>query len=861
MRRAFELYGTTDIPVDTFNKVWILPQEAQVLEKNILGPTESMAGAAALVTRAHLKVMLENDYLAASKNPATEGDKKRQQEEGSAAVSVQDLSREILREVIVPLLETEINEGVAFAPLRQVYASLILAAWYKRKVKESLLSSVYVDQNKVLGVDSKDPGMSARIWAQYVAAFKQGPFNYVKEEEDPYSGDLIPRHYFSGGFSGDMSQAIHVTDQFDRAQLNDAIKNPVQFRVDLNGVNGAAAFTDVNFLEALDQIWQEETNLEVWTKVAWELGRIGGERAVDILDMMRQKFHLQSAPPLEAVYEIYASLAHIGTARSLALLVEEWKGTSGRNNAFIKPQIIKLLGEQGTALSLQTLEALEREPEFNITNRHLLAAALGNIGSHETTKQNIRDKALDMLDRLRQEQKNTFVLSAVAEALGKIGGLRSLTMLDKMREDIADDHLADSLVEAVGIIGQQDQNNQALVQSVYRTINKMRKAESFRASEKKIIQTLGVLGGMSALTVFNNMLEEDVSIDAVNAIILALGQMGSGRGSDYGFGKRVFRALGTMRQKQHPECAKNMAWALGQIGGSLALKELELRGQEDNSPDVQLMIVDAISWIDINKVWERIEPLISKQNFVQSRFVDVISRLDKERAVEILKKLWVDNKISAADMIEALENIGSVAAGDVLENIFYEIKDPVLMEKIVSVLTYVPSTTEMLKKMYIWVRSEINMKQKDDSVVKRYRALRRLITEVIRTRKETPVLIMNDVKRIYITGQFLDPEAKDVKHWTKKDWSEFQRKCLLLLDYRDPAIRRKTLDWLLSLSWGEADDILIEHLKHSLLLLSTDKVRIQAHLSQSVGQKIVSFKVRILDVVEQGEERVRLESF
>jgi hypothetical protein len=51
-------YGTTNIPINTFNKVWIVPDKAVVYENK----------GTAFVIENHLKVMLEQDYLALDKN-------------------------------------------------------------------------------------------------------------------------------------------------------------------------------------------------------------------------------------------------------------------------------------------------------------------------------------------------------------------------------------------------------------------------------------------------------------------------------------------------------------------------------------------------------------------------------------------------------------------------------------------------------------------------------------------------------------------------------------------------------------------------------------------------------------------------
>src|SRR5476649_1382049 len=55
---AAKRYGTTNIPVNTFNKVWIVPENAVIYEK----------GNAAYVLKNHLKVMMEEDYLSLQKH-------------------------------------------------------------------------------------------------------------------------------------------------------------------------------------------------------------------------------------------------------------------------------------------------------------------------------------------------------------------------------------------------------------------------------------------------------------------------------------------------------------------------------------------------------------------------------------------------------------------------------------------------------------------------------------------------------------------------------------------------------------------------------------------------------------------------
>lgn len=81
---------------------------------------------------------------------------------------------------MIPAIETEVNEGKNFAQLRQIYASMILAAWYKKTLKDNLLNKVYSDQKKIAGVDANDPAAQEKIYQQYIDAFKTGVYNFIR---------------------------------------------------------------------------------------------------------------------------------------------------------------------------------------------------------------------------------------------------------------------------------------------------------------------------------------------------------------------------------------------------------------------------------------------------------------------------------------------------------------------------------------------------------------------------------------------------------------------------------------------------------------------------------------------------------
>jgi len=160
---------------------------------------------AVFVAKSTLKVLLEKDYLASERNQRQPGDMLNAPPVMESVANT--MSAAVIKELVIPALEKEVNEGKNFAPLRQVYNALILAKWYKDHLKNNVISKGYVDRNKIAGVESQDKQMVSDIYHLYLKAYRKGVFNYIKEDFDEASQSLVPRKYFSGGFMG----AVHVT--------------------------------------------------------------------------------------------------------------------------------------------------------------------------------------------------------------------------------------------------------------------------------------------------------------------------------------------------------------------------------------------------------------------------------------------------------------------------------------------------------------------------------------------------------------------------------------------------------------------------------------------------------------------------
>ncbi|MBF0511452.1 MAG: hypothetical protein HQL13_03890 [Candidatus Omnitrophica bacterium] len=221
-QQAAKRYGTTNVSMNTFNKVWIMPEKAVVYENEKAGT--------AYVVEAGLKVLLEEDYLAREK--ALQPARGHIPQKGTVSClsramsssnnrNINSFGSNIVREIVIPELTKEVNENKNFAQLRQAYNSLILATWYKEKIKDSLLDQFYADKNKVAGVGYQQSVMPLRrqkmrngpndieaIYQLYLQAFKKGVYNYIKEDIDLSTQTAVSRKHFSGGMVFDKAMRV-----------------------------------------------------------------------------------------------------------------------------------------------------------------------------------------------------------------------------------------------------------------------------------------------------------------------------------------------------------------------------------------------------------------------------------------------------------------------------------------------------------------------------------------------------------------------------------------------------------------------------------------------------------------------------
>jgi hypothetical protein len=172
IRKAMVKQTGNELATDAFSKLWIVPESAAVYEQ----------GNVVLITGAKLKTMLEQDY--------------RLMNNMGADPDTNNVVTGIARDKILPVVDKDVNISKSFGRLRQIYYSLILAQWFKEKLKESFYKE-YIDKEKISGVNGADPTAREKMFRRYVESFQNGVYNYTRTEFENY--ETIHRQYYSGG--------------------------------------------------------------------------------------------------------------------------------------------------------------------------------------------------------------------------------------------------------------------------------------------------------------------------------------------------------------------------------------------------------------------------------------------------------------------------------------------------------------------------------------------------------------------------------------------------------------------------------------------------------------------------------------
>lgn len=184
-QKAEELLGYENLTIPTLVRPWIVPDEIIIRE------TESNA----YIYKATLKVMLEEDYLKNSQAYSFQDPRLK---------TLNEYSSELIRELIIPSLNKEINTSKRYAALRQLYYSLILAQWFKsRFYGKGGLYSWLINKKDLSNLASKKTWDKNTYFKEYQDSFKNGEYNLKEPINTPFGRSV--RSYFSGGMAFDSN--------------------------------------------------------------------------------------------------------------------------------------------------------------------------------------------------------------------------------------------------------------------------------------------------------------------------------------------------------------------------------------------------------------------------------------------------------------------------------------------------------------------------------------------------------------------------------------------------------------------------------------------------------------------------------
>ncbi len=419
--QAYKELGNTNIPVNTFNKVWIIPDQAVIHEN----------GNTAFIVKSHLKVMMEEDYLATQKHTAVRassqtilpshhpsprgvaGDKAivplvaaAKQSASESLTATKRISQQTIREIMLPVLEKEVNEGKNFAQLRQVFSGMILATWYKKALKESLLGKIYADKAKVRGVTQPDPKTNEAIYRQYLQAFKKGVYNYIKEDEDRYTHQSIPRKYFAGGIANktlavmdtaQVSQPVIKRDVIDAGDIDAAMAD-----LDPNAERGNAIENDAAMA---DRLGEAKAMLEkIFIDNPFVLAQVQKIPDIDSLVLYARNF----LPTVDQVKESSAEMVLYGRLKDF---LESFDRSKNTNELTDGTQI-------SDVVSFKVLNDLI-EKKMNIRKIAEMARRLENAKmlSDSTLQSDLHMEANWIVGALHQGQGNAVAANAILKML------------------------------------------------------------------------------------------------------------------------------------------------------------------------------------------------------------------------------------------------------------------------------------------------------------------------------------------------------------------------------------------------------------------------------------------------------------
>lgn len=181
-------------------KIWIIPDKASIYEYSNSSKVNGIKNIA-FIREAKLKVMMEDDYLGIQDNHSVKSEyafDKRNKYNRKI--------KEAFKKELLPIIENQVNNGPAFAPLRQMYYSLILALYFKEKMKDNISLKYYFDKERINSITFSNINFKNVVYNAYLKGFKQVTCRKTKYDQYYHKG--VMKNYLSGGFTANTKESV-----------------------------------------------------------------------------------------------------------------------------------------------------------------------------------------------------------------------------------------------------------------------------------------------------------------------------------------------------------------------------------------------------------------------------------------------------------------------------------------------------------------------------------------------------------------------------------------------------------------------------------------------------------------------------
>ena len=184
----------------TFQRVWLVPATTEVYTPE--------KGKAVYITKHHIKVMCEDDYLS-KYSPEN-------------IYNSNEICTPIFKKIILPIIEEEVNKGKNFSRMIQIYKSLILAKFFKEEYCNNQSWAPYIDSGNpnqfIKSINNLEPLKGVMNWLEN----NQDKLNIINDKNEI---DEKSQHKDYIQIAEDDQQKLHFAIQLrTENKLNESYK-------------------------------------------------------------------------------------------------------------------------------------------------------------------------------------------------------------------------------------------------------------------------------------------------------------------------------------------------------------------------------------------------------------------------------------------------------------------------------------------------------------------------------------------------------------------------------------------------------------------------------------------------------------